>query len=127
VEQIYEGNYMLRIEVATSLRAVRNINENVFCRDTLTHLTAAKYPRCSPRCTLCVSSHPFFILSSDLWIVFLRRELNTNSSLNGQGVKDIKIMILKLVEYDKKNLSLNNTKKKILYKLRFDLKLLYQN
>jgi len=64
---------MLRIEVATSLRAVRNINENVFCRDTLTHLTAAKYPRCSPRCTLCVSSHPLFILVGFMDRVFAKR------------------------------------------------------
>jgi len=74
---------------------------------------------------LCVFRHTLFLFSSDLWIVFLRRELNTYSSLNGQGVKDIKIMILKLVENDKKNLGLNNMKRRYIYKLRFDLKLLY--
>lgn len=39
---------------------------------------------------LCVFRHTSFLFSSDLWIAFLRRELNTYSSLNGQGVKNPK-------------------------------------
>lgn len=39
---------------------------------------------------LCVFRHTSFLFSADLWIAFLPRELNTYSSLNGQGVENSK-------------------------------------
>lgn len=78
---------------------------------------------------LCVFRHTSFLFSADLWIAFLRRELNTYSSLNGQGVEDPKASFFfffhsKFLKYDKK-FALYNTKRMKIRKSRFKLQLLY--